>query len=103
MSISPSGPVDPTQPPHRGPGRAARVLRALFRKAKSCVKSRATSCHVKALRQMPLLHPIRDRLHHHRAEMHQLWQRKRQVDTAALLRCLCVTDLIGLHLCQHGA
>ena len=30
-----------TSPPHRGPVRAARVLRALFRKAKSRIKSRA--------------------------------------------------------------
>jgi hypothetical protein len=42
MSIPPSGPVDPTSPPHRGPRlERARVLRALFRKAKGRIKSRA--------------------------------------------------------------
>jgi hypothetical protein len=47
MSIPPAGPIDPTSPPHRGPGRAARVLRALFRKAKGRIKSKESQAEPK--------------------------------------------------------
>jgi len=96
-------------PPQRRTGAPVerRASCAHFGKAKSRIKSRAESSRAqakaKASRLKSPLDPIGHCLHHHRAEMHQLRQWKRQFDTAALLRCLRVADLVGLHLRQYGA
>ena len=103
---SPFGACRPHLTAAQGPGRAGARPARTFQKSKKPdqKQSRAQAkAEAKASRPMPPLHPIRHRLHHHRAEMHQLRQWKRQFDAAALLRCLRVADLVGLHLRQHGA
>jgi hypothetical protein len=61
MSIPPSGPIDPTSPPHRGPGRAARVLRALFVEAGSRAKQSLSPRPNPKLRPKPSELPARQK------------------------------------------